>query len=533
MAIGYQYWFAIIIFLISFATHLALISKGPVTIDCLNLVINAQATLQTHHLQYQFGTGYPLMVLLGATFMTVAQWMGITDPVLAVNFIGVLFGSITVLIFYLLLQDLCDSLTALLASLILLLNPIFLDVSSYGINHAPALCFLLLGIFALLRFQRSQQRGDLFLSALYLGLMGATRLQDLLLTLPAIIAMFILGLKPRSLPIQTPPMRHFLLYGTTIFIIIALFHLPYFVFNHGDYSAQAHNFWQIGLTQNFQGPISKFLIKSMSYVLQAFSLVGIFCFCAGFLGMAAVNKRLFVFTWLWCFIPFIFYGNTMTSAPRFYTILLPAIIIPISIFLARVMRNKKLFWKVVALTAFLCIILQPLSKTEETFLRRHHYSLLADYYLWVNKITEPNATIISCDDNLFIEYYSKRHTLVKPALVHRHLPPQDLITFKRKLDDLLDNHQPVYITTLVLDDYDDFLEFRNLMLQNYRLIPQGDMPLEFWYETPFKSFIDIYGLVKVEKKTKSLSSFSKWVPFQGKNSPLNIPSYKRPYAQNT
>ncbi len=255
MLLRSQYWIPIVIFLISFYLHLSLMSKGPVTVDCLNLAIQSQATLETHHLHYLYGSGYPLMVLLGSIFISIGNCAGITDPILAVNFISVLFGSIAILAFYLLLQEICDTLTAILASFILLLNPIFFDVSTYGISHAPALCFFLLGLLSLLRFQDSGNVANLMLSALYLGFMGATRLQDFVLTFPAVGYMFILGLKANSPQSHQYKIRYSLLFVTTIILTIILFHLPYFICDHANYAIQAKNNWKLNLTNKLSGII--------------------------------------------------------------------------------------------------------------------------------------------------------------------------------------------------------------------------------------------------------------------------------------
>ena len=143
MNIRAQYRIPGIIFLISFLFFLGLISIGPVSIDCLDLAVKSQATIDTHHLHYLYGSGYPLMILLGSLFITLAKSIGITDPVLAVNFISVLFGSLALLVFCLWLQEIAGSLTAVLGSILLLFNPIYMDVSTYGLNHTPALCFFL------------------------------------------------------------------------------------------------------------------------------------------------------------------------------------------------------------------------------------------------------------------------------------------------------------------------------------------------------------------------------------------------------
>src|SRR5208282_3005492 len=85
-----------IIFLASICLHLSLMSKGPVSVDCLGLAINSLSTIHTHHLHYQFGSGYPLMVLLGTIFISTGKQIGITDPVTAMNLISVVFSSIAI-----------------------------------------------------------------------------------------------------------------------------------------------------------------------------------------------------------------------------------------------------------------------------------------------------------------------------------------------------------------------------------------------------------------------------------------------------
>ncbi len=500
MEIRTHYWIPIAIFLISLCLHLSLISKGPVTIDCLGLVVESQSTIQTHHLHYLYGSGYPLMVLLGSVFISIGKCVGITDSITAVNFISVIFSSIAVLVFYLLLQEIADTLTAILASFILLLNPIFLDVSTYGINHAPALCFLFLGLLSLLRFQNTGNLPYLCLSALYFGLMGATRLQDFIAILPSIGFMFIFGLKENSPQNHKNKFYFFFLFITIISFIIILLHLPYFIFDHSNFFSQAKSNWQLNLTGSFQGLLSRYFIRSLSYLTQAFSMVGIVCFCAGLYYTAVLNKKILIFTILWWIIPLSLFGNIITSSPRYFNILLPAIIIPISIYLARMLKYKNNLSSLVTLICFLIIILTPLLETQKTFTRRHHDALISDFYRWVGKSTEPDATLICSDDELFLSFYSKRHTLIKPFSPAGHLLPKDLINFKKKLDETLKRRKTVYMTEITFVQNDHYQEFRRFMHQNYRLILVGQMPLELWYGTPFDVSYCEWGLIKVELK---------------------------------
>ncbi len=494
-----HYWFPGIIFLLSLFLHLALISKGPVTVDCLNLAIQSKATLETHQLHYLYGSGYPLMVLMGSIFIFIGKFTGITDPVLAVNYTSVLFSSIAIFAFFLLVKKLYDDLTAVFCSLILLFDPIFLDVSTYGINHAPALCFFLLGLLSLQRFQDKGIIRDLMISALFFGLMGATRLQDLILTSPCVGYMLFAGLKKNPLQFKRHKPHQTLIFMTTAISIILFFHLPYFLSDHKSYDLQAENFWKIGFMENFRELFSLPLKNSILYLIRSFSIIGAVCFFAGFYFMAKSNKKPLIFIILWISVPLMFYGNAMTSAPRFFNIIIPAVIIPIGVFLAQMIRHKSLPWVLIILASYLIMVFQPLLYTAQTFKRRHQQALISDYYTWVGKITEPDAVIVSSDDEMFITYYSKRDTLGKPAR-SGHILPSEFADFKKKLDKIIARHKPVYISAFGLLLYDNFFEFRDFMRRNYLMWQVGQMPLELWYETPFKTQLNMYGLIKISQK---------------------------------
>ena len=64
MRLRTQYWIPSLILLTSLCLYLSLMGKGSVSIDCLSLVINSQATLDTGHIHYQYGSGYPLISCL-------------------------------------------------------------------------------------------------------------------------------------------------------------------------------------------------------------------------------------------------------------------------------------------------------------------------------------------------------------------------------------------------------------------------------------------------------------------------------------
>jgi len=234
-------------------------------------------------------------------------------------------------------------------------------------------------------------------------------------------------------------------------------------------------------------------------LVRALSLVGILSFGVGLFYISRSYKGLFTFIALWWLIPLSFYGNISTSAPRFFNIMLPALIIPTSILLTNLLQHKNMLRRSIAVTVLLLILFGPLLDTYQTFIRRHYYALIPDYYRWVGNLTPPDATIISSDEDLFISYYSKREPLPKPVSFG-HLAPKELIDFKNKIDNILKNKKPLYITHSAFTLYDHHQEFQKLMRQNYHLILIGQMPLELWYITPFNPQLHMSNLLKIEKK---------------------------------
>ncbi len=489
-------WILSIIFLGSFFFHLSLISKGPVTVDCLNLTVASQATLESNQLHYLPGAGYPLMVLLGSAFIALGKLLGPTDPIISVNFISILFSSIAVLVFYLLVETICDPIIAALASLLLLLNPLFIDVSTYGISHAPALCFLFLGMLSLLRFQTAGNKTNLLLSALYLGLMGAVRLQDCIVTFPAVCFLYWAGLKENGLKNKA---RSFLLFISIILLIIVLFHLPYFISDQTGYSHQARDYWKLN---SMRSPSSGIFILSLCYLEKIFNfnIIGILCFAVSLYYTAKFNKKLLFFILLWSAVPLIVYGNITTSSPRFFTILVPAIVVPVSIFLGTMLKHKKMLWKIIVPVCYLMLLLRPLLNIYPTFSYRHHHRAITDFYLWVKQSTPPHAVIICCDDGPFIAYYAKRQTLVRPVAVRRRLELDEWNVFQRTLDKILNDKGQVYISEWTLIANDAYQEFQHLLRQHYELIEVGKKPMQVWYNTPLESDVWECRLYRIKAK---------------------------------
>lgn len=169
---------ALVIFFFSFILRLFLISAGPYHIDCLALSINAQKTLDTFAFEHQFGPGYPLTIITGSMFLAFLRLFSLDDPVLAVNFMSVTLSSLTVLVFYHFLKNTINARAGMYGALFLSLHPIFLSLSVYGNSHIVCVFFLILSLYFLTcPFLKARY----IYFSLALGLMGAGRVQDMVL----------------------------------------------------------------------------------------------------------------------------------------------------------------------------------------------------------------------------------------------------------------------------------------------------------------------------------------------------------------
>lgn len=89
-----------LLFLLSFFVSFSLMSKGPYHVDVLDLMIRAEHLLKTGQLLPLFGSGYPLSVILAAGSIKGCHLVGVADPAFAVNLVGVVFGTLSVMAFY-------------------------------------------------------------------------------------------------------------------------------------------------------------------------------------------------------------------------------------------------------------------------------------------------------------------------------------------------------------------------------------------------------------------------------------------------
>jgi len=504
------YFLPTLLFLSALALRLALISKGAFHVDCLNLAIQSQHTLKTRTLQGLFGFGYPLTVLLGALFVRLTEIFTAPDPVKAVNLMSVVFSSACVPLLFILGQKIFDRTTGLLSAITLTFTPIFFGISVFGKSHAPSLFFLLMGIYFLYKFSESAGKKHLWLAGLAIGCMGAIRLQDMLLIVPALTVLCLTGYRPRvknkAYPLRPkqPVIQNCIALWFVVVLITTLFHLPYVMQNAqgSHYAPQLSTFFKQGVTDNYQGIFSTAFVVSLIFLMKTFTEVGLFISFAGLAMMAWKHHKTFLFFIIWIIPALLFYGNLQTSVPRFLTLILPPLILSQGYFFTRLMARNKIF-RAVFLIIYSLTLFLSFTSIYPILSFRHKHALLPDYARWVGQKIERNARVITVDEHLFFEYYGNIHTLSRPSHFSS-LDDTTLLSFQNTLDKLLKEGIPVYITSIALYSYNPEKKFSTLIKNNYTLTYTGTGLYEDWHRGILKQKIIRNTLIRITPRSSPL-----------------------------
>ena len=467
----------VLLFLTSLVLRLNLISLGPYHVDCLNLAIQANATLETGQLHNLFGFGYPLTVLLGSFFIWTCQLFNIYDLAFAVNLMSVVLSSLTVTVNYLFIARLINPAAAFFSSVMLSVFPIFLGLSIYGTSHIPAVLFLELGLLFLLKFKTDQRKSFLILSALSFGFMGGARIQDLVLMFVP-INYFFYWCRQQNLD-RKDLFISWLMFDGIIFTVAALFHLP-FLLDHSSaqYTNQLSSFAHQGLFGNFLGFFSWANYSyTFSILLWNLTHVGVVLSFLGFIYLGIQRRGLCVFLFLWFLAPLLFYGNLNTTVSRFLMISALPLIIAQGYYFSLMLQFKRKIFSIICVLCFSAIVITLIAFMYPRFLFRHQFALLPEFARFVGQQTPANAQVITGGEGLFINYYGSRKIIYRPSTME----PNDLLAFHNQIDSLLADNIPVFITSSGLYSGDDQKVFSNFLNKNYRLEYRGERPTEDWH----------------------------------------------------
>lgn len=482
-----------ILLLCSFILRLLLISKGPFSIDCFDLALKAEKTYSSGQLQYMFGPGYPFAIILGAMFIWLFNAFNISSPIFAVNMMSVVTGSLAVFFFYRISESITDQKSAIFGTVLFSLNPIVLGYSVYGTSNAPTLLWLCVSVyFLIISRENKDSLKNLLLSAVFFGLLGGTRLQDMIfLSIPIASLLFI---SKKAYRIR----RIFVFFLTAVSVSI-LFYLPFVLTDMRiEYLSQLTRFRALNVPTYSWDFTKESFFKIHIYLLNALLPIGLITSLYGLFILVRNKNPFTLFLLLWFFIPFEITIRFATTYSRY--LLIP--IVPLSIAAGACLSylfSKGRIFKMASIL-ILCRIFYfsflPMYKLLDF---RHHRSVIIEYCKWINGITEKNAFMISCDDRSFINHYGDREIISRP-MDSFHISREQLEEFKTRLDEKLEEGYPVYITAIGLYDYSPNGEFTSFMELHYRIKYAGKGLYEDWHSGAEDRRIFYNSLYKVTKK---------------------------------
>ncbi len=392
-------------FLAALVLRLRFLSLGPFHYDALDLALCAQKTLETGLLHYEHGTGFPLTVLIGAFFVFVGRVFGVTDPVLCVNAMSAFMGALAVPLLYFVVERMFDRHRAALAAMLLIFFPPHVAISTFGKSLTLSICFVLASVYFVLRYIQDESRPlkDLFLSAIFLGLCGASRLSDLILALPVFSLALMHERRGREALVR------WTVWAAVVLATAVIYYLPLLM---GEGLAPFLLVLSDKTQAKFLGLFSKLLIISFRWVYDHFQLSGLLVVLLGFGWMVAGRRiRTLVFLLIWFLAVQLFYGNVSSGGVRYLVVGWIALLVAQSYFLG--LYQKK--GRVLGLTVFFLLAFLGFLPHIETLEARHRHSLQADYAQWVASLTASEDLILAMDDGIFVEHYGGRRTLGHPS----------------------------------------------------------------------------------------------------------------------
>jgi hypothetical protein len=246
------------------------------------------------------------------------------------------------------------------------------------------------------------------------------------------------------------------------------------------------------------------LTLSFNYVKSSLGILASLSVILGLVVLFIKDKKLLTFLMLWFFLSFLFYGNLVTTVPRYFMVSSLALLIVLGYFFSWLTQTNKVI-AILSKTIFVFILCIMYLNIYPILKMRHENDFLPGFYRWVGTITENNAIVIERDNSLFVDYYAKRKTLA-PAVGLFSGEKDAFYDFKVEIDDLLKQGTPIYITGSALRGYNKYnpkFDFKNFMLNNYRIKFVGHHLSETWYRGCLTQKIGLFPLYKVTQKVDS------------------------------
>ncbi|MEW6008611.1 MAG: glycosyltransferase family 39 protein [Candidatus Omnitrophota bacterium] len=465
----------ILLFILSLALRISLLSKGPYHTDALELAIKSRLTISTLKLHYQHGAGYPFNVVLGSISELLLSLFGLTDFT-AVNLMSAIFGSLAVMMLFLVCKEILSKKTALISSILFSVSPAFLSVSTFAINHPASIFFALSSIYFMLLFSKKMLDKYLILSGISLSLCASTRLPDILIICPVLYIYISTLLKIwNGWHGAITDFKHHWKFSLSAGLPLIIFYMPMIMLKGLKSIIETNRNINLGKFLWFK---PRNILMALKFSLRTLAPITAMLSIPGLSLLTRERRWISIILIFWSLPLFYFYANTSTLEPRFLIISLIPLIIAAAYFIDKLTIYKKLILNFVAYVFLLLAVFEMLLFILPILNFRHNHSLIVDFAKNIAKEIGPKAKVIAIDEALFLRYFGNIDVIARPVSCDE----QELKAFlKGIVDKNLQEGRRLFIIETALEVYDDDKKFRKALFRQYKLKLVGEYLNEDWH----------------------------------------------------
>ncbi len=353
----------LMVFVIAFAVRFMYISRGTFQQGTLELVTCAHKTLATSILHYSNGAGSPLTILIASLFVFLFKLFGAPDPVMGVNFMSVFFGSLNVILLFLLAEKLFGIRAAVISATFFSFFGPLVAFSTFGNSFILSMCFYLASLLCMVKYVSGSASSYFVFSSLFFGFSVAAQLSSCLVIFPLSFLFFY------SFKLNSKSFRMFSFYFGLAFISGGIFYHSLF-FEKGVRAIR-----ELFQDAGFINSLIPLKSSGWMQLVDIFTPEGLILACVGLCYLILGNRiKDFIFLILW-FLSLQIFCSMSTRAARFVAIAWLPLILAQGSFLGKI--KGKMF----ILSCMIAIVLtvNGYLRFSDSLELGHKYALESDF----------------------------------------------------------------------------------------------------------------------------------------------------------
>jgi hypothetical protein len=432
---------------------------------------------------------------------------GAEAPIL---FLGVLAGSLAVLLAWLLVEELTGNRRlALLSAAFLNFNGLFLVTTTTGKEHTLLLFFLLLSLFLLFRGAREGSLPLVTLGAASYG--AALTVHEAAIPFAPVVLAFLLHAGRRFSPGDTKRQ----LLAALLFLAFAALPFPAYLWRVvAEMAAPSGSALpSLPAAAAILLHFSRNLVESSGWPFAALLLPGLL--------LARRHGSLFVLLLLWLPL-FLYFGTLPAMSDRYLLlVLVPLSTLPASAVDALAARFRSVAAsRAVAAVAAALVCLPGIAAARPALEARSVITGPKNLARIAGSVTEPDAVILAMDEAPFLEYYGRRRTLPHPIG-----PPAEMAAFVQGVKERVDRGEHVYVVLTALL-YDDDGCLKEMLDRTFDFVPAATGADEWWLRDVIRYrpiTNGIYRIVPPSPRPWTVGTLPPMNPYRDAPVPAGIP----------